>query len=205
MIGKFITLEGIEGSGKSTSLRDITKILEKYSINYITTKEPGGGPLGTELRSMLLNKKSNITSEVELLLMMADRKDHIDNLILPNLKKGVWVLSDRYLDSTYAYQGGGRQIESSTIDKLANILNLPKPDLTILFDLPPDVALERAAKRASLDRFESEPVEFHTRIRKAYLERAKREKERFKIVNSSTNFDGVKEQVLKIITKFLDE
>jgi len=205
MIGKFITLEGIEGSGKSTSLRDITKILEKYSINYITTKEPGGGPLGTELRSMLLNKKSNITSEVELLLMMADRKDHIDNLILPNLKKGVWVLSDRYLDSTYAYQGGGRQIESSTIDKLANILNLPKPDLTILFDLPPDVALERAAKRASLDRFESEPVEFHTRIRKAYLERAKREKERFKIVNSSTDFEGVKEQVLKIITKFLDE
>jgi len=205
MIGKFITLEGIEGSGKSTSLRDITKILEKYSINYITTKEPGGGPLGTELRSMLLNKKSNITSEVELLLMMADRKDHIDNLILPNLKKGVWVLSDRYLDSTYAYQGGGRQIRTSIIDKLSNILNLPKPDLTILFDLPPDVALERAAKRASLDRFESEPVEFHTRIRKAYLERAKREKERFKIVNSSTDFDGVKEQVLKIITKFLDE
>ena len=205
MIGKFITLEGIEGSGKSTSLRDITKILEKYSINYITTKEPGGGPLGTELRSMLLNKKSNITSEVELLLMMADRKDHIDNLILPNLKKGVWVLSDRYLDSTYAYQGGGRQIESSTIDKLANILNLPKPDLTILFDLPPDVALERAAKRASLDRFESEPVEFHTRIRNAYLERAKSEQDRFKIVNSSTDFDGVKEQVLKIITKFLDE
>ena len=205
MIGKFITLEGIEGSGKSTSLRDITKILKKYSINYITTKEPGGGPLGTELRSMLLNKKSNITSEVELLLMMADRKDHIDNLILPNLKKGVWVLSDRYLDSTYAYQGGGRQIEISTIDKLSNILNLPNPDLTILFDLPPDVALERAAKRASLDRFESEPVEFHTRIRKAYLECAKREKERFKIVNSSTDFDGVKEQVLKIITKFLDE
>ena len=205
MIGKFITLEGIEGSGKSTSLRDIIKILEKYSINYITTKEPGGGPLGTELRSMLLNKKSNITSEVELLLMMADRKDHIDNLILPNLKKGVWVLSDRYLDSTYAYQGGGRQIESSTIDKLANILNLPKPDLTILFDLPPDVALERAAKRASLDRFESEPVEFHTRIRNAYLERAKSEQDRFKIVNSSTDFDGVKEQVLKIITKFLDE
>ena len=205
MIGKFITLEGNEGSGKSTSLRDITKILEKYSINYITTKEPGGGPLGTELRSMLLNKKSNITSEVELLLMMADRKDHIDNLILPNLKKGVWVLSDRYLDSTYAYQGGGRQIETSIIDKLANILNLPKPDLTILFDLPPDVALERAEKRASLDRFESEPVEFHIRIRKAYLERAKREKERFKIVNSSTDFDGVKEQVLKIITKFLDE
>jgi len=205
MIGKFITLEGIEGSGKSTSLRDITKILEKYSINYITTKEPGGGPLGTELRSMLLNKKSNITSEVELLLMMADRKDHIDNLILPNLKKGVWVLSDRYLDSTYAYQGGGRQIEISIIDKLANILNLPKPDLTILFDLPPDVALERAAKRASLDRFESEPVEFHTRIRNAYLERAKSEQDRFKIVNSSTDFDGVKEQVLKIITKFLDE
>ena len=205
MTGKFITLEGIEGSGKSTSLSDIKKILDKYSISYITTKEPGGGPLGTELRSLLLNKNSNITSEVELLLMMADRKDHVDNLILPNLESGVWVLSDRYLDSTYAYQGGGRKIETSTIDKLANILNLPKPDLTILYDLPPDVALQRAAQRSALDRFESEPVDFHTRIRKAYLERAKREKERFKIVNSSTDFDGVKEQVLKIITKFLDE
>jgi dTMP kinase len=205
MTGKFITLEGIEGSGKSTSLSDITKILDKYSISYITTKEPGGGPLGTELRSLLLNKNSNITSEVELLLMMADRKDHVDNLILPNLENGVWVLSDRYLDSTYAYQGGGRQIETSTIDKLANILNLPKPDLTILYDLPPDVALQRAAQRSAFDRFESEPVDFHTRIRNAYLERAKREKERFKIVNSSTDFDGVKEQVLKIITKFLDE
>lgn len=205
MTGKFITLEGIEGSGKSTSLTDITKILDKHSISYITTKEPGGSALGTELRSLLLNKNSNITSEVELLLMMADRKDHVDNLILPNLENGVWVLSDRYLDSTYAYQGGGRQIETSTIDKLADILNLPKPDLTILYDLPPDVALQRAAQRSSLDRFESEPIEFHTRIRKAYLERAKREKERFKIINSSTDFDGVKEQVLKIITKFLDE
>lgn len=205
MTGKFITLEGIEGSGKSTSLSDIKKILDKYSISYITTKEPGGGPLGTELRSLLLNKNSNITSEVELLLMMADRKDHVDNLILPNLESGVWVLSDRYLDSTYAYQGGGRKIETSTIDKLANILNLPKPDLTILYDLPPDVALQRAVQRSALDRFESEPVDFHTRIRNAYLERAKREKERFKIVNSSADFDGVKEQVLKIITKFLDE
>ena len=137
--------------------------------------------------------------------MMADRKDHVDNLILPNLESGVWVLSDRYLDSTHAYQGGGRKIETSTIDKLANILNLPKPDLTILYDLPPDVALQRAAQRSALDRFESEPVDFHTRIRNAYLERAKREKERFKIVNSSADFDGVKEQVLKIITKFLDE
>ena len=130
MQGKFITLEGIEGSGKSTSIRDITDILDLNSINYITTKEPGGSPIGKDLRTLLLNKNSNISPEVELLLMMADRKNHIDNVVLPNLRKGTWVISDRYLDSTYAYQGGGREIEFSEIDNLSSLLNLP-PSLLI--------------------------------------------------------------------------
>ena len=205
MTGKFITLEGIEGSGKSTSLKDITAILDERSIKYITTKEPGGGPLGSDLRSMLLNKDSKISSEVELLLMMADRKDHIENLVIPNLKKGVWVLSDRYLDSTYAYQGGGREIDTSVIDRLADILKLPQPDLTFLFDLPPEAALERAIQRSALDRFESEPIDFHTRIRNAYIQLAENDKKRFKIIDASKNFNGVKEQVVKTMSQFLNE
>ena len=205
MEGKFITLEGIEGSGKSTSLNDITAILDERSIKYITTKEPGGGPLGSDLRSMLLNKDSKISSEVELLLMMADRKDHIENLVIPNLKKGVWVLSDRYLDSTYAYQGGGREIDTSVIDRLADILKLPPPDLTFLFDLPPEAALERAIQRSALDRFESEPIDFHTRIRNAYIKLAENDKKRFKIIDASKDFNGVKEQVVKTMSQFLNE
>ena len=205
MTGKFITLEGIEGSGKSTSLKDITAILDECSVDYITTKEPGGGPLGADLRSMLLNKESKISSEVELLLMMADRKDHLENLVIPNLQKGVWVLSDRYLDSTYAYQGGGREINTSVINRLADILKLPQPDLTLLFDLSPEVALERAIQRSSLDRFESEPIDFHKRIRNAYIQLAKSNKNRFKIIDASKDFDGVKEQVVQTMSQFLND
>ena len=106
MRGSFITLEGIEGSGKSTSLETITKTLSDHNINFILTKEPGGGPLGQDLRTLLLDKSSRISPDTELLLMMADRKDHIDNYVIPNLEKGIWIISDRYLDSTYAYQGG---------------------------------------------------------------------------------------------------
>ena len=108
MEGKFITLEGIEGSGKSTSLETISKKLTEEKIDFIVTKEPGGGPLGPPLRNLLLNKDAKISPQVELLLMMADRKNHLEEVILPNIKRGIWVVSDRYLDSTYAYQGGGR-------------------------------------------------------------------------------------------------
>ena len=205
MSGKFITLEGIEGSGKSTSLETIQSFLESRDIQYITTKEPGGSPIGKELRSLLLNKESKISSEVELLLMMADRKNHLDNIVLPNLEKGTWVISDRYLDSTYAYQGGGRGIDISKIDNLVNLLNLPLPHLTILFDLSPDIALERAKNRSELDRFEQEPLEFHGRIRDEYLRLSELHQERIKIVDSSLNFDQVESQVTETLSNFLDE
>jgi len=204
MQGKFITLEGIEGSGKSSNLECISNILQDHSIEFIVTKEPGGGPLGKDLRSILLNKDNVISSEVELLLMMADRKDHIDNLITPNLQKGIWVLSDRYLDSTYAYQGGGRKIDRSLIDELIIFLDLPKPDLTLLFDLPPEIALKRAIERSSLDRFETEPIDFHSRIRETYLQIADIESSRFKIIDSSLDFDAVRKQVSMIISDFIN-
>ena len=204
MRGSFITLEGIEGSGKSTSLETITKTLSDHNINFILTKEPGGGPLGQDLRALLLDKTSRISPDTELLLMMADRKDHIDNYVIPNLEKGIWIISDRYLDSTYAYQGGGRQIDTSKIDKLVSLLDLPIPDLTILFDLAPSIALKRAQKRSALDRFESEPIDFHERIRSTYLLLSELDSERFKLVDSSKEIIEVQDQVKKILLDYLN-
>ena len=204
MRGKFITLEGIEGSGKSTSLDTISKILHTLDIEFIITKEPGGGPLGKDLRKILLDKKTSISPEVELLLMMADRKNHIDNIVEPSLEKGVWVISDRYLDSSYAYQGGGRQIDTSKIDLLTELLKLPIPDLTILFDLSPEIALQRAKNRSELDRFESEPIDFHQRIREAYLNLANDNMERYVVIDASKDIQNVKDQVQKKVNQFIE-
>lgn len=204
MEGKFITLEGIEGSGKSTNLSIIKKILDKNKINYVVTREPGGGPLGSKLRKILLDKNNNISPSVEMLLMMADRKDHVDNLINHNLKQGNWVISDRYLDSTIAYQGGGRELDLNLINSLSEELELPTPDLTLLFDLPVNEALDRAKARSTLDRFESESEDFHKRIRDSYLEQAYKNN-RFKIVNSSKDIESVAEQVKNYIVEFLNE
>jgi len=203
MQGKFITLEGIEGSGKSTNLVTIKSILDQYKIDYVLTREPGGGPLGPHLRKLLLDKDQSISPSVEMLLMMADRRDHVDNLINPNLDKGIWVISDRYLDSTIAYQGGGRQLDINFITSLSASLKLPTPDFTLLFDLPVDVALERAKERSELDRFEREPKDFHSRIRESYLELASTN-HRIKTIDSSKDFESVSLQVEKYLTEFLN-
>ena len=203
MQGKFITLEGIEGSGKSTNLITIKSILDQYKIDYVLTREPGGGPLGPHLRKLLLDKDQSISPSVEMLLMMADRRDHVDNLINPNLDKGIWVISDRYLDSTIAYQGGGRQLDIDLITSLSASLKLPTPDFTLLFDLPVDVALERAKERSELDRFEREPKDFHSRIRESYLELAS-SNHRIKTIDSSKDFESVSLQVENYLTEFLN-
>ena len=203
MKGKFITLEGIEGSGKSTNLESIKSILDQKKIEYVITREPGGGPLGSHLRKLLLDKEQSISPSVEMLLMMADRKDHVDNLINPNLNKGICVISDRYLDSTIAYQGGGRQLDTDLINSLSVTLKLPTPDLTLLFDLPVDVALQRAAERSELDRFEREPKDFHSRIRDSYLELASNN-HRIKTVDSSKDTKLVSKQVEKYLSEFLN-
>ena len=203
MQGKFITLEGIEGSGKSTNLETIQSILDQYKIDYVLTREPGGGPLGPHLRKLLLDKDQSISPSVEMLLMMADRRDHVDNLINPNLDKGTWVISDRYLDSTIAYQGGGRQLDIDLITSLSASLKLPTPDFTLLFDLPVDVALQRAKERSELDRFEREPQDFHSRIRESYLELASTN-HRIKTIDSSKDFESVSLQVENYLTEFLN-
>jgi len=200
---RFISLEGIEGSGKTTSLQTINEILDKQSIDHINTREPGGSSIGNELRELLLNKKTTISSEVELLLMLADRKDHVDKVIKPNLNKGTWVVTDRFMDSTMAYQGGGRGLDISKIELIAGALELPVPALTLLFDLPVNLAFQRIADRENLDRFESEPIDFHNKIREAYLRLAEKNKDRIVIIDSSKSLKEVSAQVKKAINQIL--
>lgn len=205
MKAKFITLEGIEGSGKTSSLKSITDLLDKKNISYIVTREPGGSSIGKELRAILLDPDTEISPEVELMLMLSDRKDHVEKIILPNLEKGNWVVSDRFMDSSIAYQGGGRQLDKKLIISLTDYLNLPQPDLTLLFDLPVEVSLSRVKARGELDRFEKEELEFHKRIRNTYLELAKNNSNRIKIIDSSKKIESMLNKVKQAIEKLFSE
>ena len=192
---KFITLEGIEGSGKTSSIKSITNLLDEKGISYVVTREPGGSSIGSELRSILLDPQTNISSEVELMLMLADRKDHVDQVILPNLKKGNWVISDRFMDSSFAYQGGGRKLDKKMIDSFSKSLNLPIPDLTLLFNVSVEISLLRVKARGDLDRFEQEEIDFHNRIREAYLELAEQNVNRIQIIDSSQAIEDMLKSV----------
>ena len=203
---KFITLEGIEGSGKTSSIKSITNLLDDKGISYVVTREPGGSSIGSELRSILLDPQTNISSEVELMLMLADRKDHVEQVILPNLKTGNWVISDRFMDSSFAYQGGGRKLDTKMINSFSRNLNLPIPDLTLLFDVPVEISLSRVKARGELDRFEQEEIDFHNRIRDAYLELAEQNVNRIQIIDSSQAFkDMLKSVEEKIKNLFFNE
>ena len=199
----FITLEGIEGSGKSTNIKVINNYLNDKNINYINTREPGGSEVGDQLRNILLNTEKKLSNQTELLLMLADRVNHIETLIQPNLEKGITVISDRFMDSSYAYQGGGREMGLDTITKIIDGLNIIQPNLTLLFDLPVEMALERARKRSKLDRFESEDYDFHQRIKETYLFLAEEDSERIKIIDASKDIEEVESQVRKILEQKL--
>ena len=204
MEAKFITLEGIEGSGKTSSIKSITDLLDSKRINYVVTREPGGSSIGSELRSILLDPKTEISSEVELLLMLADRKDHVEKVILPNLETGNWVISDRFMDSSIAYQGGGRKLDKKMIDSFSKNLNLPNPDLTLLFDVPVEISLSRVKARGELDRFEQEKLDFHNRIREAYLELAEQNVNRIQIIDSSREIELMLKSVEQIIKNLIN-
>ena len=204
MEAKFITLEGIEGSGKTSSIKSITDLLDRKRISYVVTREPGGSSIGSELRSILLDPKTEISSEVELLLMLADRKDHVEKVILPNLKTGNWVISDRFMDSSIAYQGGGRKLDKKMIDSFSKNLSLPNPDLTLLFDVPVEISLSRVKARGELDRFEQEKLDFHNRIREAYLELAKQNVNRIQIIDSSREIELMLKSVEQIIETLIN-
>lgn len=176
MRGRFITLEGIEGAGKSTIAARLREVLEGRGITVCQTREPGGTPLAERLRTLVLERGSELLApEAETLLMFAARRIHVDNLIRPALERGAWVLCDRYTDATRAYQGGGRGVAADLIESLARAVHADvNPDLTLLLDLPVDLGLSRAAaRRGAKDRFEAENLAFFERVRARYLEIAR--------------------------------
>ena len=201
----FISFEGIEGSGKSTLLENLKKYYLKKELEVLFTKEPGGTELGKDIRGILLNPTSLISSEAELLLLMADRIEHVTTIINPNLKKNKIIFCDRYIDSTIAYQGRGRNLSEDKIKELIDILNLPIPDLTILLDLPVEDGLLRANKRNELDRFEKEDINFHKSIRKSYLDLQKKDPKRIFLFDSLIPEKKLFQNVLCLIEKKIYE
>jgi dTMP kinase len=198
--GRFITFEGGEGVGKSTQLARAAGWLRSRGVEVIVTREPGGTPRAERLRAMLLERSEEpMPDSCELLLMFAARATHLENLVWPAVRRGAWVLCDRFTDATYAYQGGGRGLPVAQIDALAAIVH-PEgwPDLTLLFDLPVDRGLARAHERNGgdgPDRFESEQHAFFERVRAAYLGRARREPGRFRMIDASATVDEVEAAV----------
>jgi dTMP kinase len=196
--GKFITLEGIDGAGKSTHIGGIVDFLQARGKDVVVTREPGGTPLGEKLRALLLSQPMHI--ETEALLMFAARREHIAQVIAPALAAGRWVLSDRFTDATYAYQGAGRGMARDRIAALERwVQNGLQPDLTVVFDAPVEVALARLVK-APADRFEREDRSFFGRVRAGYLERAAAEPRRLRVVDGSKPSAEVKKEIDEIIS-----
>jgi dTMP kinase len=203
---KFITLEGGEGAGKSTSRDFIVSLLEEQNIPFIRTREPGGTPIGETLRDVLLSKEGTAPSvTAELLMVFAARAQHLHEVIEPALRDGKWVLCDRFTDATYAYQGYGRGFELGQIEALETLVQRGRhPDLTILFDIDPRLGMTRARQRAELDRFEEEHVEFFDRVREGYLTRAKNEA-RFRVIDASQSIDLVQQALRELLLPMLSE
>ena len=179
----FITFEGIEGSGKSTQRQLLLDWLISENINFVATREPGGTQIGQTFRELLLSNDSNIASNrTELFLFAADRCEHIAQVINPALERGEWVICDRYVDSTFAYQCGGREHDEADILDIIRLTNATVPDITFLLDLSPEEGLRRAEARGELDRFEKEAIQFHNRVRAAYLDWAKRHSDRTVVI-----------------------
>ncbi|MBZ0145582.1 MAG: dTMP kinase [Rhodocyclaceae bacterium] len=199
MRGKFITLEGIDGAGKSTHHAWLIDFLKRQGREVVATREPGGTPLGEKLRALLLSEPMHI--ETEALLMFAARREHLDKLIQPALAAGKWVVSDRFADASYAYQGGGRGLAPEKIMALESWVQAGfQPDLTIVFDLPTEIACERLAKTGNApDRFEKETQEFFERVRNTYLQRAGAEPGRIKVIDSRESISNIQKLLENII------
>ncbi len=192
--GRFITFEGIDGSGKSTHIAAAAQALRTRGVTALSTREPGGTPLGELLRELVLNH--SMTRESETLLMFAARAEHLARVIRPALAAGQWVLCDRFTDATYAYQAGGRGMDERSIAQLEQWVHPDlQPDLTILFDVAPEVAAQRLAEARPADRFESEPTAFFGAVRAMYLKRAAADPVRFVVVDGRQTPDSVREQL----------
>jgi dTMP kinase len=207
MRGKFITIEGTEGVGKTTNIAFIKQWLDDNGISFINTREPGGTPLAEEIRQVLLsNRDEKVCSKAELLMMFAGRAQHIDQVIEPQLAQGNWVLCDRFTDATYAYQGAGREMGDDLIQSLETMVQGDmRPDLTLVLDVPVELGLERAGKRSEPDRFELEKTDFFNRVRQAYLSMATNNPQRYKIIDASQTLEHVQLQIADTLNSFLQK
>lgn len=205
--GKFISIEGTEGAGKSTALNFIKNYLVEANIDVVWTREPGGTELAEQIRKVLLHPMiaEKMSSETELLLMFAARAQHMQHQILPALNAGQWVVSDRFIDASYAYQGGGRNVDAKRIAMLDEwIVDGVYPDLTLLLDIPPELGFARAEQRGTgKDRIEQEKMDFFTSVRNRYLERAKQDPRRIKIIDASQSLSAVEQQIRHVLEHFV--
>ena len=198
MTAKFITLEGMDGAGKSTHIPTIIEMLRARGREVVSTREPGGTELGEHLRELLLHEAMH--AETETLLMFAARREHIANVIAPALKRGAYVLSDRFTDATYAYQSGAKGVSANKVEILEQwVQEALQPDITLLFDVPVEVSIARLAGARSPDKFERESADFFTNIRNAYLLRASQNPERFRVIDASKPLEDVAKMVKEVI------
>jgi len=208
----FITFEGIEGCGKTTQIKRLAKRLQENGIRFISTLEPGGTRIGQDIRRLLLDSRnSHLSPMAELILYAADRAQHVEEIIRPALEQGKWVICDRFFDATVAYQGAGRGLDMDLIMTLnSKVTKGLRPDITLLLDCPPEMGIERALKRnnASMedgqDRFEREKMEFHTKVRNAYLQISRNEK-RFSVINAALPEDKVEEEIFRVIKPYTED
>ncbi|MCV6591219.1 MAG: dTMP kinase [Marinobacterium sp.] len=205
--GRFITVEGTEGVGKSTNIAFIHQWLTDQGVDVVLTREPGGTPFAEELRELLLAPRDELVgSTTELLLMFAARAQHMEQTICPALERGAWVLCDRFTDATFAYQGGGRGLDVELIRTLESLVqNGLQPDLTVLLDLPVEIGMARAHARSEPDRFEQEKQQFFVRVRDAYHKRAEGDPGRFRVVDASPELVEVQRKLAVVLARFMVE
>jgi len=203
--GKFITIEGTEGVGKSTNIAFVQRYLESKGISVVVTREPGGTPLAEQIRGVLLeNRDEKMDETAELLLVFAARAQHLSQVIMPALSRGDWVLCDRFTDATYAYQGGGRGLDTSLIALLEQQVQSDiRPDLTLLLDIDVQQGLVRAGHRGDLDRFENEHVAFFEKVRETYLLLSKKNPLRYAVIDAGQELDGVQQSIKLAVDDFL--
>ena len=206
MTGLFITLEGPEGAGKSTNREYLAQRLRDHGLDVVLTREPGGTPLAESIRELLLAPADEpMNSDAELLLVFAARAQHLAQVIRPALERGAVVLCDRFTDATYAYQGGGRGLSTERIEQLESFVQGEmRPDLTLVFDLPVEVGLSRAAARGRLDRFEQEGLGFFEAVRNTYLRRAGQDRQRYRIVDAGLSLSAVQEALDRLLPEVLE-
>lgn len=207
MKGRFITLEGGEGVGKTTNIRYIEELIKAAGKTLIRTREPGGTPLAESVRGLLLDPAhQGMHPDCELLLMFAARAEHLDKVIRPALERGDWVLCDRFTDATYAYQGYGRGLSLERIAELEQLVQGGlRPDLTLLLDVPVEIGMERAGNRSDPDRFEQENLAFFERIRQGYLSRARAEPERFAVIDAGLALEAVQAGIQAALNRLLSQ